>query len=271
MTLDLMTLVETRVLWAMHHRALPYGDSWRRPVPGYSLWLVRDGVLEVTVKEHLWRVESGAAFLISCRHGRDITIPTHAEWLTIGLNADLPGRDLLAALGPPLLWKPDEMARVRLDFYLSEIVRLFGKTGAPALMLEGLGRAVSGLLLETHGEGELAAGRGAAPLWLGRVRRAARENPGIGVAELAREAGFSPAQFRRVFHQWAGVAPHQFLQRERLERARLLLENTDSPIEEIGRQCGFSDASAFTRTFRAFSSLAPAAYRSARRLSREQA
>ena len=273
MPVDLTSLVETRVVWAMHHRALPHGDSWRRPVPACTLWLMLNGAAEVTLDGKTWCVPRGAALLANWRTERNIVLLEGAEWLTVGLQAHLLGRDLLPLIGLPVLWTPDAQASATLEWSLRELARLHPCTGALALVCDGLSRVLAGLVLSAHDlENLTPGGQGSAPSWLGRVQRLAKDNPGVSVAQLAREAGFSPAQFRRVFHDWAKMSPHEFLQRERLELASKLLESTNLSVEEIARRCGFSNASTFARTFRAFANFSPAAYRQAvRTMAQEQA
>lgn len=262
---DLTLLVETHVAWSMHHCHLPVSPTWRRPVPACALWLVLDGSAKVTSAEREWTVQSGEAFLCDCRLPRQIVIPQSAEWLTVGLVAPLLGRDLIQSIGLPILWQPGEEERRQLQFFMSELVRLHPSTDTAHLIEEGLTRALVGVVLKAHNILDFGAIKGGAPPWLANVLRFARENPGASVADLAREAHFSAAQFRRVFHEWADMSPHEFLQRERIERSRRLLENTNLPVDAIARQMGFSGASPFTRIFRQFSGLTPAAYRTSAR------
>ena len=122
-----------------------------------------------------------------------------------------------------------------------------------------------GLVLNAHGIHNFGETQSGSPLWLADVLRLVRANPGASVGDLAREAHFSLAQFRRVFHEWAGISLHEFLQRERLNYARCLLESTGLSVEAIARKTGFSGASPFTRAFRQFAGMTPAAYRTGSR------
>ena len=92
---DLTSLIETRVRWAMHHHNLPPGHSWRNYSPACALWFMLNGEVQVETQERKFIVTCGEAFLSDCRVRRDITIPQRAEWLTVGLEAPLLGRDLL--------------------------------------------------------------------------------------------------------------------------------------------------------------------------------
>jgi AraC-like DNA-binding protein len=267
--MELASLVEMRVFWALHHCALPAGDSWRRPSPAYAVWLMLDGAAKVTIQGQSWQVEQGAVFVADCRERREITIPQRAEWLTVGLAAELRGRDVLQSLPRPAHWIPADDERAALRFCLSEIVRLHSAPGTAQLVAQGLTCALTGLLLQAHRVHNFENMPGGAPIWADDVLRYIRENPGADVADLARVAHFSPAQFRRVFREWAGTSPHDFLQNERLKLARRLLENTTVPIEAIARQTGFSGAAAFTRAFRYCTGHTPSAYRASARLAAE--
>lgn len=272
MASDLTALVETRVWWAMHHYRLPPNHTSHNVMPACALWLMLSGSAKVKTQNLSFQIEAGEAFLSDCRVPRDIYIPQKAEWLTVGLEAPLISRDLLLDVGPPVKWVPSEAHCQGLHFYMSEMVRAFPASGTANLMVEGLARILVGLVLQEQGVHNFGDARGGAPFWLAPVLRCVREKPGVSVADLAREAHFSLAQFRRVFHEWAGMSPHEFLQRERLDRARRLLENTALSIEAIARQTGFSGASPFTRAFRQFTGMTPASYRKdAREAAKHQA
>ena len=80
-------------------------------------------------------------------------------------------------------------------------------------------------------------------------------------AQLAREAHLQPNYLDRVFRSAYGLAPMRMLRRLRMQRARHLLENTGETVETIAADCGFGDASRFTRAFRAEFGEPPGRYR----------
>ena len=71
-----------------------------------------------------------------------------------------------------------------------------------------------------------------------------------------RRAEFS-ASFRKVF----GIPPKQYISMCRLNRAKYLLLETDLPIKEIARQCGYQDEFFFHRIFKRYTKIPPARYR----------
>lgn len=83
----------------------------------------------------------------------------------------------------------------------------------------------------------------------------------IVIAELARECGLSASHFARAFRRSFGVAPHQWLLRQRIARARELLAGTPMPLAEIAIACGFADQSHMTRVFSQHVGVGPAAWR----------
>ena len=75
----------------------------------------------------------------------------------------------------------------------------------------------------------------------------------LTVESLADAAHLSPRQFTRAFAAATGESPAKAIEKLRLEAARLLLEDSRHPIENIANQTGFADRErmrrAFVRTF----------------------
>ena len=85
------------------------------------------------------------------------------------------------------------------------------------------------------------------------------------VARLARVSGVSPAHFARAFKAAFGAPPHRYLLTRRLERAKALLRDTDSPIIEIALQTGWNSLGTFGRTFRDVLGVSPSQLRARER------
>lgn len=82
----------------------------------------------------------------------------------------------------------------------------------------------------------------------------------ISLETLAGVAGLSPFHFARLFKRSVGTAPHQYLIRRRVERARELLLTTQTEIAEIASQVGFCDQSHLTSHFKRTYGIAPGAF-----------
>ncbi|SHG73510.1 AraC family transcriptional regulator [Massilia sp. CF038] len=84
-------------------------------------------------------------------------------------------------------------------------------------------------------------------------------------AELAEMCGMSEAHFSREFRRAVGLPPHQYMMKQRLERACAALLSDDARIVDIAGQCGFADASHFSRAFSNQYGMSPTTFRHQRR------
>jgi AraC family transcriptional regulator len=83
----------------------------------------------------------------------------------------------------------------------------------------------------------------------------------LSLEALAQQIGFSPYHFARLFRQTTGESPHQFVLRQRIERAQQLLEKKDLPLVHIALESGFANQSHLTQAFKRQLGLTPRAYR----------
>lgn len=77
----------------------------------------------------------------------------------------------------------------------------------------------------------------------------------------AAEAFLSPHHFHRTFSAAFCEAPHAYVERRRLARARRFLEETDAPITEICSAVGYESVPSFTTMFHRRIGTPPTAYR----------
>ncbi|MFI1433490.1 GlxA family transcriptional regulator [Streptomyces lydicus] len=83
----------------------------------------------------------------------------------------------------------------------------------------------------------------------------------LTVDRLAARAHLSPRTLARRFTEQLGTSPGRWLLHQRLTAARILLEDTDLPVEAIAAKVGLSTATNLRRRFRAAVHTTPAAYR----------
>ena len=72
----------------------------------------------------------------------------------------------------------------------------------------------------------------------------------LALETLAGAACLSPYHFHRLFTQVHGATPHQFVRERRLLRARVLLTESDWPVAEVARGCGFESPGSFSALYR---------------------
>jgi len=83
----------------------------------------------------------------------------------------------------------------------------------------------------------------------------------LTVAALATELGLSQYHFARMFKTSLGVAPHTWICRRRLLRARTALSASNLSLADIAAACGFSSASHLANRFRSAHGVTAGQYR----------
>ena len=83
----------------------------------------------------------------------------------------------------------------------------------------------------------------------------------LDVAHAASEHGMSRSHFGHYFKARTGLSPGRFMTEVRIQEASRLLLQTRMPLKEIATACGLNNVSHFSKVFRRFQHLTPAAYR----------
>ncbi|GGV93964.1 AraC family transcriptional regulator [Streptomyces gelaticus] len=90
---------------------------------------------------------------------------------------------------------------------------------------------------------------------LGRLERP------ILLRDMAQQESMSVRTFTRRFREEVGVSPVQWLTRQRIERARHLLESTDLSIDQVARDAGFGTSTSLRQHLQTALGVSPTAYR----------
>ncbi|MFC4587535.1 helix-turn-helix domain-containing protein [Sphaerisporangium corydalis] len=222
------------------------------------------------------------------------------RWVVAGRTWEVPSRALLAvpprvphamatsstapyhfhfaALDPAVVLPPDELRpvwRQRRPFVITDASSMIAPfesflrevTRRQPLRAAGLAHTAAMVLIEAS---RLAEGRrpGRSPAVHPAVAHARRlietllaEGP--TVAELAAATHLSPAHFAELFRAETGETPGRYRTRLRVERARLLLTETDLTITMIAADLGYSSPQHFATAFRAATGTTPSGFRDA--------
>jgi AraC-like DNA-binding protein len=87
----------------------------------------------------------------------------------------------------------------------------------------------------------------------------------LELSRVAKVAGFAPGYFSRLFARSERSTFREYVQRQRVERAKLLLESTQLNVERVGQMVGFGTRTRFHHAFRAAMGSTPAEYRAQNR------
>lgn len=81
------------------------------------------------------------------------------------------------------------------------------------------------------------------------------------IAELASTVCYSEAYFMREFKKSMGMTVTEFINKERIKQAKVLLSNTDENIAMIAVKCGYNNISYFNKCFKKEMNQTPFEYR----------
>lgn len=185
--------------------------------------------------------------------------------------------DVLAALPtePRLTPTLDNLGPVASDI-LAEIDAALERNATAArrglVQLQALLRAMpvwSGSLYDTRDVTPIAPSRGGLAPWQLKKITAFIENrldDKIHVEDLADCARLSPSHFCRAFKTTTGETPHAHVMRMRLEKAQVMMLETEETLSQIADACGLADQAHLTRLFRQRLGATPYQWRRANRL-----
>jgi len=83
----------------------------------------------------------------------------------------------------------------------------------------------------------------------------------ITLEQVAKQSGYTPNYFSKLFHEFCGERFVDFLTQLRVNYAKMLLLSTDLSVAAIAETSGFGSASNFFRRFRQTCGVSPAQYR----------
>ncbi len=125
---------------------------------------------------------------------------------------------------------------------------------ANSLFVDHIATAVTGHFLKTYGQLRFSEPT-TEPRLSARQENCAKEmlsanlDGSVTLHELAAACDMPVRRFKQAFRAQVGVAPHNWLQRHRIERALGLLQSSKEGLPYIARDCGFTDTDHLTDIF----------------------
>lgn len=224
--------------------------SWTsRPLSDHLLWCVLDGRGELELAGRRRELRPGVCAVFEPGDAPRATHDPHRRLLVFGMHFDVgPDPGVSAGVAPEPRW-----GEVKDREFLGVLART---SDASYRRADALGRHQAELCLE-----QLVAlvrdavhhpGRSATDAPVDEIARQLRQDPGRDwtVAEMARRASLSRAQFTRRFVTQLGMSPAQYLIQARIDRAHQLLTESGMTVTETAAALGYTDVPYFSRQYK---------------------
>ena len=253
----------------MYRLALPSGRHSDTPLESYILTLVVRGECKLETDyggdRGRWDAGPGLITITPARTACDLVLHGEVEALALDIPigliedlGDLAGVRPLGDLGPCHGGFHDPLIEALC-------LRLWDEAGGGSplgpLIIDSALHTLGAALLGRSGRVVASPGRrtrlSGGPLRSVLDYMGSQLDGPIRLSELAAVAHLSEFHFARLFKQATGLAPHQYLIRLRVERAKRLIREGRLPLSQVAAACGFSDQSQFSRHFKRLVGVTP--------------
>lgn len=245
-----------REAWSLSTPRLHHCETaWKwnpPPFTDFDFWLVLKGRGRLNVGRKEFPLAAGRWFLLQPGDQPDASHDPKHPLLVFACHFSLPPDhrltpDVISGLSPdPPLHEAEKATKVFPE----------GPTGralATALLRQMILQEIHTLIHQPTG------GRDR----LDDFAMAIRSAPGRdwNITAMARQCGLSVPHFNRLWRAARGMAPGQYIIRQRIRRAAELLRESDLSIQQIADTLGYRDVFFFHRQFRRFAGVTPRAAR----------
>jgi AraC family transcriptional regulator of arabinose operon len=239
------------------------GWEWKAPpLLDYLLWYVLDGIGTMRLGERRWDLHSGVSFIYTPGSQPHGTQDPERRLVVFGMHFDFV--DQHEQVWPEALLVPPPGHVVRNSSFFTLLAQ-----HADSCWRSGheVGKLQSHVFLQAMllqlWEEAFRPAPSPVDLVLDQVVHAIQAEPGRRwrIEELAEQVHLSRAQFARRFQALVGRSPVHFIIQTRLERARLLIEETDMSLGQIAEVLGYQDVAFFSRQYKRYMGQSPGAAR----------
>ena len=81
------------------------------------------------------------------------------------------------------------------------------------------------------------------------------------IPEIARHVGFSTSKLKTGFKKLFGMGLYKYLQQQRMEKGKHLLENSEKTLKDISRSLGYRYSNNFSTSFKKLFGIPPEGWR----------
>lgn len=238
-------------------------DLWRDKnvfCPNNKLYYVTDGEIEVKTKQGVFIAKKGDMVLIPAgtKHDFNLTNLKHGVKYWVHFDMKISGTNFFENFNLPYL------VHVGIDDYPiflfnTLIKRAKGKLPSDKLTADAMVSALAGFYLDKVNYVENFNQTDEIDTVITHVKNNYSEK--FTLNELSRIANLSPNYFVRKFKERTGYPPLKYVTVLKLERAKVMLEQSTQPIGEIMEELGFLDSAHFSKLFKLSCGHSPRRYR----------
>ena len=249
-------------------------DTVREP----RLWVRPEQVLAMVLRPGSIEIGSRRAELTEFRYvAGELILPSRHEGKWIGLM-NAPHLELGISDSALMGASGRANGEVELPIYrkfadsrlgpLAAAVHAEVVAGFPSgrLFLDSVEQAIAVALVNGHAVRHCPVQIYRGGLGSARLRRVkelvdAKMEDDLSLDEMAQSLGLSTAHFARMFRKSTGETPHQFVLRQKIERAKAMLRAPDARVLDVAMACGFKTQQHFAQVFRDVCRVSPTEYR----------
>ncbi len=242
-------------LWVRHDQAFAMMLG-----PGSIEWGSRRSAME--------QFDYGAGDLALCdRHQGEWVGLMNTPHLQIGISDAALMASSDGAYGEVELRPSRKFAEPRLSAMVAAVhAEMVAGFSSGRLFLDSVEQAMAVTLVKGHAVRHRPVQIYRGGLGSARLRRLkefvhAKMEDDLSLDEMAQSVGLSTAHFARMFRKSTGQTPHQFVLRQRLERAKAMLRAPDARVLDVAVACGFKTQQHFAQVFRDVCGISPSGYR----------
>ncbi|OGV69339.1 MAG: hypothetical protein A3K19_18795 [Lentisphaerae bacterium RIFOXYB12_FULL_65_16] len=145
----------------------------------------------------------------------------------------------------------------RLQYLFEDIFRLHHDAALPFRKLRVANAVMAWLLAVAECAARPSAFRESPDIQAALKLIAALPSREATIATLAVKVGLSESRFKAKFKEQTGIAPGEYILRQRIDRAKALLRDGRMPVTEVAFALGFASSQYFATVFKRFTTLRP--------------
>ncbi|MDR1955265.1 MAG: AraC family transcriptional regulator, partial [Treponema sp.] len=83
----------------------------------------------------------------------------------------------------------------------------------------------------------------------------------INLSNISEQLNISTSQLHEIFKTYTSMTPYQYFIQIKIHKAETLLEQTDTPVQEVAYSLGFEDPCYFSRLFKNKTGVTPSQWK----------